>query len=219
MTLACNSYLPLHLTFLVLSMLILSLAVYGVFYDLSKAFDRVWYDDLLYKIKSNRTDDNLVKLIKSFLNDRSNWVILKVWKLVTFGVLQGSVLGPLFFLISSSDLPFVDDTSLFSVVNKNSVSASKLNNDLVQTRDYAFIWRLWFNPGPTKQAKEVIFPTKNSGVHPSLFFNKLLFEPATTQKYLGFTLDHKLTFQYRVNKENKKTTLKETGLLQKLQPI
>ena len=140
-------------------MLILSSEVCGVFYDLSKAFNRVWYDDLLYKIKSNGNDNNLVKLIKSFLNDRSNWVILKVWKLVTFGVLQGSILGPLFFLISSSDLPFVDDTSLFSVVNKNSVSASRLNNDLVQTRDCAFNWRLWFNPGLTKQAKEVIFPT------------------------------------------------------------
>ena len=46
-----------------------SLEVPGVFLDLSKAFDRIWHDGLLYKPKSNGTDDNLLKLIKAFLNN------------------------------------------------------------------------------------------------------------------------------------------------------
>ena len=63
---------------------------------------------------------------------------------------QGSVLGPLFFLIYINDLPlglttnvklFTDDTSLFSVVNNASISASKLNNDLLKIRDSALNWK------------------------------------------------------------------------------
>ena len=77
-----------------------SLEVRGVLLDLSKAFDRVWHDVLLYKLKSNGTDSNIFKLIKSFLNNRCQRDVLNclssVWKSVTAGVAQGSVLGPLF---------------------------------------------------------------------------------------------------------------------------
>ena len=55
---------------------------------------------------------------------------------------------------------FADDTPLFSVVNNASVSASRLNNDLVKIRDWAFSLKMPFNPDPTKQAKEVIFSKK-----------------------------------------------------------
>ena len=55
-----------------------------------------------------------------------------------------------------------DDSSLFfSVINKASVFASRLNNDLVKMRDWAFNRKMSFNPDPTKQAKEVIFQQKN----------------------------------------------------------
>ena len=70
-----------------------SLEVRGVFLDLSKAFDRIWHDGLLYKLKSNGTDDNLLKLIKAFLNNWCRWVVTNgqssVWKSVTAGVPQG----------------------------------------------------------------------------------------------------------------------------------
>ena len=151
----------------------------------------------------------------------------------TAGVPQGSVLGPLFFLNYINDLLlglttnvklFADDTSLFSVVNNASVSAFRLNNDLVKIRDWTFNWKMSFNPDPTKQAKEVIFSTTTTtttkilGTHLSLFFNNLLTEQNTTQKHLGLTLDHKLTFQYRVNEKIKKA-MKGIGLLRKLQSI
>ena len=147
----------------------LSLQVCSVFLDLPKAFDRVWHDGLLYKLKNNGTEGNLFELINAFLNNRCQWVVLNgqpsVWKLVTAGVPQGSVLDPLFFLIYINGLPlglttvklFADDTSLFSVVNNASVSASRLNNDLVKIRGWDFNWRVLFNPDPTKPAKEVFF--------------------------------------------------------------
>ena len=144
--------------------------VRGVFLDLSKAFDRVWHDGLLYKLKGNGTDVNLFKLIEPFLNNKYQRVFVNgqfsVLKLVAAGVPPGSVLGPLFFLICINDLPlgftadvklFADNTSLFSVVNNASVSASSLNNDLVEIQDWAFNWKMWFNSDSTKQAKGVVF--------------------------------------------------------------
>ena len=133
-----------------------------------------------------------IKCQRVVLNDQSS-----VWKSVTAGVPQGSVLGPLFFLIYINGLPlglttnvklFADDTSLFSVVNNASVSASRLNNDLVKIRDWAFNWKISFNPDPTKQVKEVIFSKKViPGTHPSLFFKNSLTEQDTTQRHLGLT--------------------------------
>ena len=165
----------------------LSLEVRGVFLDLSKAFDRVWHDGLLYKLKSNEIEGNLFELINAFLNNRCKWVVLNgqssVWKSVTAGVPQGSVLGPLFFLIYINDVPlrlttvklFAYDTSLFSVVNNASVSASTLNNDLVKIRDWDFNWRMLFNPDPTKPAKEVVFLQKNNPWYSSF----LIFQQCT----------------------------------------
>ena len=89
----------------------------------------------------------------------------------------------------------------------------------MKIRDWAFSWKISFNPDPTKQAKEVIFSIKIiPGTHLSFFCNNSLIEQDTTKKHLGLTLDHKLTFQYHVNKKIQKT-MKGIGLLKKLHSI
>ena len=71
-----------------------------------------------------------------------------------------------------------------------------INNDLVKIRDWAFSWKMLFNPDPNKQAKEVIFSKQIiPGTHLSLFSNNSSIKQDTSQKHLGLTLDYKLTFQ------------------------
>ena len=192
----------------------------SVFLDISKAFDKVWHNGLLFKLSQNGISGNLLDLLSSFLSDRKQRVLLNgqtsEWRNVTAGVPQGSILGPLLFLIYINDLSgdlsskaklFADDTSLFSVTHDITTSANELNNDLKKISDWAFQWKMSFNPDPSKQAQEVIFSRKLKNVsHPPLVFNNANVSSCKSQKHLGVLLDSKLTFE-----EHYKTILSKTN--------
>ena len=123
-------------------------------------------------------------------------------------ILQGSILGPLLFLIYINDLSdnltnnakrFADDT-LFSVVHDVNTSAKKLNNDLKKVNDWAFQWKMSFNPDPNKQAQEVIFSRKSKrSTHSPLVFSNNNVSQTYSQKHLGVILDFILTFTEHLN--------------------
>ena len=79
----------------------LSLEVRGILSDISKVFDRVWHERLIYKIESTGISGTPLKLIESFLSDRFQHVFLNgqpsSWSTILAGAPQGSILGPLFF--------------------------------------------------------------------------------------------------------------------------
>ena len=62
--------------------------------------------------------------------------------------------------LSSNSRLFADDTSLFLVVRDMTSSANILNNDLSKINNWAYQWKISFNPDPSKQAQEVIFSRK-----------------------------------------------------------
>ena len=96
---------------------------------MSKAFDKIWLPGLIFKIKSFGTSGDLLEPIKNILSNRFQRVALNGQaserEKINAGVPQGSILGPLFFLIYTNNLTdeissivklFADDTSLFSIV-------------------------------------------------------------------------------------------------------
>ena len=140
-----------------------------MFLDILKAFDKVWHEGLILKLSRNGISGNLLYLLKDFLKYWKQRVILNgqnsSWKGITSGVPQGSILGPLLFLIYINDLLdglssncklCADDTSLFSVVHDVTISSSELNSDLAKISEWAFKWKMSFNPDPSKLVQEVI---------------------------------------------------------------
>ena len=157
----------------------MGLEVRGVFLDISKAFDKVWHDGIIYKLTQNGISGNLLNLLEDFLKERKQRIVLNgqvsTWKNINAGVPQGSILGPLLFLVYINDLTeglttnvklFADDTSLFSVVHDTQTSAANdLNKDLEIINNWAFQWKMNFNPEPTKQAQEFIFSRKAKEIY------------------------------------------------------
>jgi len=192
-----------------------SLEVRAIFLDISKAFDKVWHDGLIFKMRQNGVSGRLLKLFQNYLNNRKQRVVLNGfsadYSTIESGVPQGSVLGPLLFLIYINDLErniksnvnfFADDTMLFSIVNDPVISANELNHDLKVINQWAYQWKMEFNPDPNKQATELLFSCKkNSPNHPSLFFNGTVVPKVNEQKHLGLILDSKLSFERHLNEK------------------
>ena len=133
----------------------------------------MWHEGLPLKLKRNGIGGTFLELIRNYLNGRCQRVILNCrsssWKEITAEVPQGSVLGSLFILIYINDLCddlscdvklFADDTSLFTLVFNENISAQNLNSDLRKIQELAFLWKMQFNPDPLKQAVQVIFSAK-----------------------------------------------------------
>ena len=182
----------------------------AVFLDISKAFDRVWHEGLIHKLKLIGIQGNLLNVLTTFLNSRKQRVVLNGqcsdWQNVFAGVPQGSILGPLFFLIYINDLPdglitnaklFADDTALFSIVQDSLQSASDLNNDLKKIHDWAVKWKMEFNPDFKKPAHEIIFSRRlDKDEHPEVSYKNNPIKQMPSVKHLGLVLDEKLTLNY-----------------------
>ena len=123
----------------------------GVFLDISKASDQLWHEGLIFKLKQNGISGDLLNFLCDFLRNRKLRVLLNGqvsdWSDVTAGVPQGSILGPLLFLIYINNLSeglssnvklFADDTSLFFVIHDSNTSALELNSDFSKINRWAF---------------------------------------------------------------------------------
>ena len=196
------------------------LDIRAVFLDISKAFDKVRHQGLLYKLNQNGISGNLLETLTEFLKDRKQRVELNgqnsLWANVEAWVPQDSIIGPLLLLIYISNLPdnlltnvklSADDTSLFSVVHNIATSSCDLNYDLNRVTEWKF--KMSFNPKPWKLAQEVIFTCK-------LQNNESFVEETCIQKHLGMLLGFRLDFQEHWKSLLKKLN-KTVALLRKFQ--
>ena len=136
------------------------------------------------------------------------------WRKINSGVPQGSLLGPLLFLIYINNLSegiisickiFADDTSLFSKVYNTVNSENTLNTDLKSITNWAYQWKIKFNPDPKKQANEVTFFRKSNTVsHPPVIFNNNSIAKCSYHKHLGVVLDSKLDFSIHIEHKIKR---------------
>ena len=130
-----------------------------VFCDISKAFDRVWHKGLILKLENYGIIGNLLLWFKDYLSNRHQKVFINgvnsSEKPISAGVPQGSVLGPLLFLIYINDITdnltgmarlFTDDTSLSFSSTNLAVIERVVNNDLFTLKEWATKWLITFHP-------------------------------------------------------------------------
>ena len=145
-----------------------------IYFDFSKAFDTVPHYRLLYKLKSMGINKNTFLWIKDFLSERQQRVVINGVKsqcgAVKSGVPQGSVLGPILYLIYVSDISddvssnvilFADDTKLYSRVERHE-DCHTLQEDINKLVNWSEKWLMRFN---TEKCKVLHFGHNNKQQH------------------------------------------------------
>jgi hypothetical protein len=200
--------------------------VLGVFIDLKKAFDTISHQVLLRKLENIvGMEGTALKMFQSYLVNRRQIVKLGQYKsnqqLVTCGVPQGSILGPLLFLIYINDIYqiglkgnislYADDTCMFYYGRSLREIAIDAQHDLDLLNDWFQLNLLTIN---TTKSNYIIFAAKNKQL-PNIESLKVANQPlkrVDQEKYLGLVLDKKLTWRPHIDKiKNKMASL--TGSL------
>ena len=171
-----------------------------VFFDISKAFDRVWHKGLIYKLQNIGITGSLLLWIENYLFSRKQKVLLNgkesVILSINAGVPQGSILGPLFFLIFINDIVaevgcsiklFADDTSIYVIIENAQTDANNLNENLTKIQDWSNKWLVRFNPQKTET---LLISRKQSHInHPTLFMDTIPIQEVKSHKHLGLTFN------------------------------
>ena len=175
--------------------------VHIIFFDIRKAFDRVYHKGLIYKLRKIGIYGNLLVWFIDYLHERHQRVIIRGQEsekgLIKAGVPQGSVLGPLLFLIYINDLTlvtqtnmklFADDTSLYIEFDNADTASAVLNQDLVDVQAWANQWLVEFSPPKTK----LMTCTYKKKVYPPISFDGNVLQSVINHKHLGLTFANNL---------------------------
>jgi hypothetical protein len=188
----------------------------AVYLDITKAFDRVWHRGLLHKLESVGIIGSMLDWFKNYLNNRKQAVVIRgeisEFKTIVSGVPQGSVLGPLLFLIYINDIVediqsdirlFADDTSL-SLAHDNPITQSEiLNYDLDRIVEWSHQWKVNFNQTKT----EVVNFVQGSHQCEQLTFDNIDLEPIDNHKHLGIVFQSNFKWDTHIQSIASKVTM------------
>ncbi len=186
-----------------------------IYLDFAKAFDKVDHHILLRKLKSLGITGKLGIWLSSFLLDRSQFVQIpggvSGTGTVTSGVPQGTVLGPVLFLILISDInsnietckisSFADDTRLYSAIS-DPQNCDKLQEDLSSVYKWAESNNMCFN---SEKFKYLCFSTKHSTNTDNVYLSPTnsIINPSTSVRDLGILMSSNCSFEAHLDKSVK----------------
>lgn len=197
--------------------------------DFSAAFDRVNHNALIHKLKQLGIGGPFLNILIEFLTDRKQRVVTDghhgEWRRMTSGVPQGSVLGPLLFILYTHDMWFglenqlvayADDATLIAVIpspDRRLVVSESLNRDLAKINDWCSLWGMKLNANKTQSMivsrSRTLYP-----YHPDLHINNVILTTCQSFKILGVIFDSKFTFEQHVRSVSSGVAQK-IGLLRK----
>ena len=177
--------------------------------DFSKAFDKVNHLKLLYKLQTHGVQGKALRWIESFLVGRSQTVVLNGNSSdelqVSSGVPQGSVLGPILFLLYINDLPdslqsqvrlFADDTAVYLTV-QGQADSKKLQNDLDILQEWEREWDMEFNPS---KCQVVHITRSRRPINTSYSMHGQVLDSVNSARYLGVDITSDLNFTQHINR-------------------
>ena len=195
--------------------------------DFSKAFDKVSHKKLCYKLSLYGIRGPILGWIEDFLSNRTQKVLVNGEKSdpvnVLSGVPQGTVLAPLLFLCYVNYLPslvkskirmYADDTLIYNTIH-NINDCLQLQNDLTELEKWSRIWQMDFDPS---KCEFLMITNKKLALQFNYCINNQLIKEVQHVKYLGVTIDSRLTWREYINVLSRKANSTLAFLRRNLRP-
>lgn len=176
--------------------------------DIEKAFDTIWRKALIYKLNVLNIPIYLIKWIDNYLKNRKFSVVVgegrSTTRNIAAGVPQGSILGPILFLIYINDIPkyskinlalFADDTAIYTSSFSKDMALKNIQNHILLLEKYYNKWKIKINVGKTQI---ILFSHKQKPIKTQVHMYGQQLTQTNEAKYLGLTVDPKLTFSNQI---------------------